>query len=64
VKTRKQQMIESLKISITIASEMVDSLFIRFQNRKITTDEYYRLMEKWDDKLYNYRKELQYQKSL
>ena len=57
-------MIESLKISITIASEMVDSLFIRFQNRKITTDEYYRLMEKWDDKLYNYRKELQYQKSL
>ena len=57
--TKNNEIIEVLEKQILLCSEMIDSLILRYENSKITKDEYLEKIAKWDDKQQDYGKQLQ-----
>jgi hypothetical protein len=57
--TKNNAIIEVLEKQILLCSEMIDSLILRYENSKITKEEYLEKIAKWDDKQQDYGKQLQ-----
>jgi len=57
--TKNNAIIEVLEKQILLCSEMIDSLILRYENSKITKEEYLEKIAKWDDKQQDYGKKLQ-----
>jgi len=57
--TKNNAIIEVLEKQILLCSEMIDSLILRYENSKITKEEYLEKIAKWDGKQQDYGKQLQ-----
>lgn len=60
MKTKNNAIIEILKSQITLCINMIDSLILRYENGKITKEEYLNKIATWDGKQQDYAKQLQY----
>ena len=56
--TTETELQKILSNQIDLCNEMVDKLFDRFQKNKISKEDYYPKIQKWDDKKYQYINEL------
>lgn len=57
--TKNNAIIEVLEKQILLCSEMIDSLISRYENSKITKEEYLEKISIWDNKQQDYAKQLQ-----
>jgi hypothetical protein len=59
MKTKNNAIIEVLEKQILLCSEMIESLILRYENSKITKEEYLEKISNWDNKQQDYAKQLQ-----
>jgi len=59
MKTTTQQILDLLKNQISLCDEMLEKTHNRYLSNKISKEEFYPKMKKWDDKREVYAKELE-----